>query len=265
MIWRYRRKETKENFEAIVGKYFSLKVFVFMLIAGLQKMTLIDYPGKVAATVFTPGCNFRCPFCHNPELVHSSHFTVHGNEQVEKRMDEFFEFLEMRRGKLDGICITGGEPTLQPNLVEFIKKVKGLGFAVKLDSNGTRPGVLQKLLKSRLVDYVAMDIKASPENYARVCGVEANLEKIKKSVELIRDLADDYEFRTTVVPGLHSEEEFKEIADWLSGSRRYVLQAFQDQGKILDPELRKEIAGKSIDLQKVREFFIGRVGEVLIH
>ncbi len=186
-------------------------------------------------------------------------------KRIVKQIDKFFDFLETRKGKLDGICITGGEPTLQSDLAEFIKKIKQLGFAVKLDSNGTRPEVLQKLLKNSLVDYVAMDIKASPENYARVCGVEANLEKIKKSVELIRDLADDYEFRTTVVPGLHSEEEFKEIADWLSGSRRYVLQAFQDQGKILDPELRKEIAGKSIDLQRVKRFFIDKVDEILIH
>ncbi len=235
-----------------------------MLIGGLQKMTLIDYPGKIAATVFTNGCNFRCPFCHNPELVHGSRFTVHGDDRVEKQVDEFFGFLETRKGKLDGVCITGGEPTLQPDLVDFIKRIKELGFAVKLDSNGTRPDVLRELFEKKLVDYVAMDIKASPGNYQKVCGAKIDLERIKLSVDLIKNSRVDYEFRTTIVPGLHNEKEFEEVAEWLNGAKRYILQKYQDYGKILDDSLRDKIKGKEIDLNKIKKMFEEKVDEVEI-
>ncbi len=235
-----------------------------MLIGGLQKMTLIDYPGKIAATVFTNGCNFRCPFCHNPELVHGSQFTVQSSEQAEKQVGEFFEFLKTRQGKLDGICITGGEPTLQPDLVDFIERIKKLGFAVKLDSNGTRPDVLRELFEKKLVDYVAMDIKASPENYQKVCGTKIDLERIKLSIDLIKNSGADYEFRTTVVPGLHKEEEFQEVAKWLNGAKRYILQKYHDYGKILDDSLRDRIKGEEIDLSKIKKMFEGKVDEVEI-
>ena len=235
-----------------------------MLIGGLQKMTLIDYPGKIAATVFTNGCNFRCPFCHNPELVHGSQLAVQSEERNKKQVDEFFEFLETRKGKLDGICITGGEPTLQPDLVDFIKRIKELGFAVKLDSNGTRPDVLRELFEKKLVDYVAMDIKASLGNYQKVCGAKIDLERIKLSVDLIKNSGVDYEFRTTVVPGLHSEKEFEEVAEWLDGAKRYILQKYQDYGKILDDSLRDKIKGKEIDLEKIKKMFKGKVEEVEI-
>ncbi len=233
-----------------------------MLLGGLQKMTLIDYPGKIAATVFTVGCNFRCPFCHNPELVLSSQFTVPaGDNTLEK---EFFEFLKTRQGKLDGICITGGEPTLQPDLVEFIAKIKKMGFAVKLDSNGTRPDTLKELFDKKLVDYVAMDIKASLKNYEKVCNTKLDLERIKLSVDLIKNSGVDYEFRTTIVPGLHTEEEFEKVAEWLSGSKRYVLQKYEDYGKILDNSLRDKIKGKEIDLDKIEKMFEGKIDEVLM-
>ncbi len=245
-----------------------------MLVGGLQKMTLIDYPGKIAATVFTNGCNFRCPFCHNPELVHGfplrqgfvgqAQFTVHGDDRVEKQVDEFFEFLETRKGKLDGVCITGGEPTLQPDLVDFIKRIKELGFAVKLDSNGTRPDVLRELFEKKMVDYVAMDIKASLGNYQKVCGAKIDLERIKLSVDLIKNSGVDYEFRTTVVPGLHSEKEFEDVAEWLAGTKKYILQKYQDYGKILDDSLRDKIKGKEIDLERIKEMFEGKVDEVEI-
>ena len=226
-------------------------------------MTLIDYPGKIAATVFTVGCNFRCPFCHNPELVLSSQFTVSANDNTLEK--EFFEFLRTRQGKLDGVCITGGEPTLQADLVEFIAKIKKLGFAVKLDSNGTRPDVLRELFKKKLVDYLAMDIKSNLANYEKVCEAQVDLERIKDSVELIKNSGVDYEFRTTVVPGLHQEKDFKEIVEWLAGSRRYVLQKYQDYGKILNDNLREEIKGKpEPDLEKIRNMFKGKVSEVLI-
>ena len=237
-----------------------------MLLGGLQKMTLIDYPGKIAATVFTVGCNFRCPFCHNPELVLSSQITVSPKDNTLER--EFFEFLKTRQGKLDGVCITGGEPTLQSDLVKFISKIKELGFAVKLDSNGTRPDILKELFEKKLIDYVAMDIKASLDNYEKVCSTKVDLERIKLSVKLIkewgRQKAVDYEFRTTVVPGLHTVEEFEKIAEWLTGSKKYTIQKYQDYGKILDDSLRERIKNKRIDLRKVQEKFQGKISEIKI-
>jgi pyruvate formate lyase activating enzyme len=234
-----------------------------MLLGGLQKMTLIDYPGKIAATVFTVGCNFRCPFCHNPELVLSSRFTVSADDDSLEK--EFFEFLKTRQGKLDGVCITGGEPTLQSDLVEFMTRIKELGFAVKLDSNGTRPDILKIVIDKKIVDYLAMDIKSDLINYEKVCQTKVDLERIKTSVDLIKNSGVNYEFRTTVVPGLHQEKDFKEIVKWLSGGRRYVLQRYQDYGKILDDGLRKRIAGESKpDLEKIKQMFKGAVGEVII-
>jgi len=227
-------------------------------------MTLIDYPGKIAATVFTAGCNFRCPFCHNPELVHGSQLIVHSDKQNKKLEREFFEFLKTRQGKLDGVCVTGGEPTLQPDLVEFISKIKKLGFAVKLDSNGTRPDVLRELFEKKLVDYVAMDIKSNLANYEKVCETKVDLERIKDSVELIRNSGIDYEFRTTVVPGLHKESDFEEIADWLDGAKKYTIQKYHDYGKILRSELREEIDGQEIDLEKIEKIFQNRIEEVKV-
>ena len=235
-----------------------------MLLGGLQKMTLIDYPGKIAATVFTVGCNFRCPFCHNPELVLSTQLSVHSKSQNEEQVKSFFEFLKTRQGKLDGICITGGEPTLQPDLVEFIARIKKMGFAVKLDSNGTRPDILKELFDKKLVDYVAMDIKASLENYEKVCNTKLDLERTKLSVDLIKNSGVDYEFRTTVVPGLHTEEEFKKVAEWLNGSQRYVLQKYEDYGKILDNSLRDKIKGKEIDLEKIKKIMETTIEDVFV-
>ncbi len=235
-----------------------------MLIGGLQKMTLIDYPGKVAATVFTAGCNFRCSFCHNPELVLASQFTVRSGKQNEKQIKEFFEFLKTRQGKLDGVCITGGEPTLQPDLVEFIAKIKKLGFAVKLDSNGTRPDILKELFEKKIIDYVAMDIKASLKNYQKVCGTKIDLEKIKLSIDLIKNSGIDYEFRTTVVPGLHTVEEFEDVAEWLLGSRRYIVQKYEDNGKVLDKTLTERITGKEIDLEKIKKIMKARIKDVSV-
>jgi pyruvate formate lyase activating enzyme len=229
-----------------------------MLLGGFQKLTLIDFPGHIAATVFTVGCNFRCPFCHNPELVHTTHNMEHGT--VLER--EFFDFLESRRGKLEGVCITGGEPTLQPDIIEFIRKIKNLGYKVKLDSNGTRPDVLRQLFQERLLDFVAMDIKSAPEKYERTTNSKVDLERIRLSVELIRNSGVDYEFRTTVVPGLHEEADFEKIGAWLEGAKRYALQAFEDKGKIFDPSLKERIKGKKLDLDKIKkkiEKYFGKV------
>ncbi|HLM84369.1 MAG TPA: anaerobic ribonucleoside-triphosphate reductase activating protein [Candidatus Bathyarchaeia archaeon] len=218
-----------------------------MIIGGLQKLTLIDYPEHIAATVFTVGCNFRCPFCHNPELV-ISNFQFPISNILEK---DFFEFLESRRGKLEGICITGGEPTIQPDIVEFIRKIKNLGYKVKLDTNGTRPDVLRELFSEKLLDFVAMDIKNIPELYNKTTNARVDVERIKLSVDQIRNSGVDYEFRTTAVPGLHKEGDFEKIGKWLTGAKKYVLQEYEDQGKILDQSLKSKTKGKALDLGKI--------------
>ncbi len=217
-----------------------------MNLGGLQKLTLIDYPGCVAATVFTVGCNFRCPFCHNPELVHIAWNMEYGTIKEK----DFFEFLESRRRKLEGICITGGEPTIQSDIVEFIEKIKKLDYLVKLDTNGARPDVLKKLFESKLVDYVAMDIKSGPARYNLTAGTSVDLERIKLSVDLIRNSSVSYEFRTTAVPGLHREKDFNEIGKWLAGSRKYILQKYEE-GKVLDEKIKEVTKGKRLDLQKI--------------
>lgn len=201
-----------------------------MVIGGLQKLTLIDYPGKIACTVFTVGCNFRCPFCHNPELV-----DLAGCQNIINETD-FFDFLKSRQSLLDGICITGGEPTLHHDLPNFLKKIKELGFLVKLDTNGTDPDVLENLFKNGLIDYIAMDIKTSLSSYEKVVGAKVNLEKIKKSRQFIMGSGLDYEFRTTVVPGLHAEADIMAIAKELSGAKKYYLQQFRPGEKVLSQE-----------------------------
>jgi pyruvate formate lyase activating enzyme len=219
-----------------------------MNIGGLQKLTLIDYPGHIAATVFTVGCNFRCPFCHNPELVNAPR-----NPQETSILEkEFFKLLNERHGKLEGICITGGEPTIQPDIVEFIEKIKAQGYKVKLDTNGMRPDILRLLYAKKMLDFVAMDIKNSLGAYNEAVGGKADIERIKLSVELIRNSGVDYEFRTTAVPGIHGEKNFLEIAKWLEGSKKYVLQKYVE-GKILDPILKKKTKGKKLNLDKIAD------------
>jgi len=220
-----------------------------MNIAGFQKLTLIDYPGHLATTVFTVGCSFRCPFCHNPELVDRGSWNV---EQSSKEK-EFFKFLKTRLGKLDGVCITGGEPTIQPDIIEFIKKIKEMGYAVKLDTNGTRPDVVRKVIQEKLVDFIAMDIKNHLEKYDETTGSKTDQGRIRLSVELIKNSGINYEFRTTVVPGLHVEKDFIKIAEWLKGAKSYWLQRYR-QSKILDPTLPERIIkDKTLDLEKILE------------
>ena len=198
-----------------------------MYISGLQKLTLLDFPGRLAATVFLGGCNFRCPFCHNASLVLSA-------SKCEKiSEEEFFSFLKSRKGKLGGVCITGGEPTLYSELKAFIKRIKEEGFAVKLDTNGTNPELLSELICEGLLDYVAMDIKNSIDKYELTAGTAVDMEKIKKSVELLLSEKVDYEFRTTVVKELHKKEDFLAISEWISGAKRYFLQTFEDSGDLI--------------------------------
>ena len=233
-----------------------------MKILGLQKLTLLDFPGRVAAIVFTGGCNFRCPFCQNSSLV----LSPQGMPGISE--EEFRQFLRRRQGLLDGICVTGGEPTLHADLPDFLTSIKDAGYLVKLDTNGTNPDMLESLLSDGLLDYVAMDVKAGPKNYAQVCGLEfletnSNLplrqnhdgqktlitpiksdalisntgkrllENVRRSVDLLKNSGIEYEFRTTVVKGLHSAQDFEEIASWLTGCRAYFLQAFRDCPEVL--------------------------------
>lgn len=198
-----------------------------MLIKGLQKLTLLDYPGKTACTVFTAGCNFRCPFCHNASLV-----TDIDDDRISE--EEFFSFLSKRQGILDGVAITGGEPTLQPDLKDFLKKIKDMGYSVKLDTNGYRPQVLKDVVNNGLVDYVAMDIKNSKEKYALTCGLDSmDMAKIEESIEFLMNGKVDYEFRTTVVKELHNEDDIQDIVSWIKGAKRYYLQGFTDSGDLI--------------------------------
>lgn len=199
-----------------------------MQIHGLNKTTLLDYPEQLAATIFTGSCNFRCPFCHNGDLV------LNPSSQPFISEDEIFDFLKKRKGILSGVCITGGEPTLQKDLPIFIKQIKDLGYLVKLDSNGYRPDVLKQLLDDNLLDMIAMDIKSSPKDYAVASGLPSlDIEKIKESVEIIKSSNIDYEFRTTVVKELHNEQTFLDIGDWLKGSRSYALQCYKDSDSVI--------------------------------
>lgn len=199
-----------------------------MQLHGLYKLTLLDFPEHLACTAFTGYCNLRCPFCHNAELVLRPELQPCISE------DTFFSFLKTRQGILEGVCITGGEPTLQPDLLSFIRKIKQLGFLVKLDTNGTYPAVLEALFAEHLLDYIAMDIKNTKEKYALTTGMTTfDITPIEKSIALIRQYAPDYEFRTTVVQGLHTKEDLLAIGTWITGAKRYTLQTFQNSGNLL--------------------------------
>lgn len=198
-----------------------------MYISGLQKLTLLDFPGRLAATVFFGGCNFRCPFCHNATLVLSP------GECERISEEKFFEFLSSRAGKLSGVCITGGEPTMYPGLKDFIRKIKSMSFAVKLDTNGTNPELVEELISEGLLDYVAMDIKNSPDKYAQTVGREVDMDKINQTVDLLLSEKVDYEFRTTVVRELHEISDFEAISTWIKGAKRYFLQTFEDSGDLI--------------------------------
>lgn len=198
-----------------------------MIIKGLQKLTLLDFPGRLACTVFLGGCNFRCPFCHNASLV----FNRGGDDMSE---EELFEFLESRRAKLSGVCITGGEPTMYSSLPSFINNIKNRGFAVKLDTNGTNPEMLKALVRDGLIDYVAMDIKNSKEKYALTAGVPGlDISPIERSVDFLLSGAVDYEFRTTLVKELHDYADIACIGEWIKGAKRYFLQNFKDSGDLI--------------------------------
>ena len=223
---------------------------------GLQKTTLIDFPGKVACTFFLAKCNFRCPFCYNANLVFDR------GTGFEMGEAQALEFLSGRKGFLDGICITGGEPTLH-SLGGFLKKVKAIGFLVKLDTNGSRPQALKSLLGKGLLDFVSMDVKSGPAGYEKAAGTKVDLEKIGQSISLIRDSGVDYEFRCTVVPLLHKEKDLLEMGEWLKGSKRLFLQQFNSSVPLLDVSLQ---GTRPFSAEEMRHFavllkpFFGGVG-----
>jgi pyruvate formate lyase activating enzyme len=244
-----------------------------MQIAGIQKLTLVDFPGRVAATVFTRGCSFRCGFCHNPELVIPEEFNPIIDEKI------LFEFLKTRYGKLTGICITGGEPCLQPDIAEFITHMKALGFEVKLDTNGSFPASLEQIIKDGDVDYIAMDVKAPLSKYESVASsrkskVESqksdtkttkqtnNLEsKIQKSIELIMNSGVDYEFRTTVCHPLHAVSDFEDIGVMIKGAPKYFIQNFVhsksiDESTDFKPFTDEELAAA----KEIMERYVDKVG-----
>jgi len=203
-----------------------------MLVNGLQKLTLLDYPGRTACTIFTGACNWRCPFCHNASLA------LHPGEQPVIDENELFSFLQKRRGLLEGVTVTGGEPTLQRDLPEFLSKLKALGYCVKLDTNGSNPVMLESVLQQGLLDYVAMDIKTSRENYPLVTGMpDCNVEAVAQSASLLMNGNIAFEFRTTVVRELHSPSDFESIGVWLEGPEPYFLQTFKDSGDLIRPGL----------------------------
>jgi len=220
-----------------------------MQIAGIQKTTLVDYPGKVAATIFTRGCSFRCGFCHNPELVIPEQFNPLISEE------EILTFLNNRIGKLEAVCITGGEPMIQSDIAEFIRKIKEMGFLVKLDTNGSRPTGLKPLILSGNIDYIAMDIKSSLEKYSMTTGCHSReggnlISDIKKSINLIMNSGIDYEFRTTVCHPLHEVEDFEEIGKLIQGAKRYYIQNFVESKQIDEKIKYEEFTDEELEKSK---------------
>lgn len=221
-----------------------------MLIKGLQKLTVLDFPDRTACTVFTAGCNFRCPFCHNAVLVTD----IDGEYYDES---EIFEFLEKRKNVLDGVAVTGGEPLLQPDIERFLYEIKDMGYAVKLDTNGSFPEKLEGILQLGLADYVAMDVKNSFEKYAVTIGVENfDVEPVKKSMELLKNSGIDYEFRTTVTENFHTIEDIENLAKQISGTPRYFLQNFEDSGNLIDSNCRGVSRDKMREMLEVAKKYI---------
>lgn len=203
-----------------------------MKVRGLQKLTLLDFPGKAACTVFLGGCNFRCPFCQNSELI------LPGGDGYEVPEEDFFSLLKKRKGILDGVCVTGGEPLVNRGVDEFIKRIKDMGYLVKLDTNGTFPDKLSTFIDGGLIDYVAMDIKNSPEKYAETVGVKNfDIKPVCESAALLMEGKTDFEFRTTVVRELHDADDFEKIGEWLRGDEKYFLQNFTDSEFVLQKGL----------------------------
>jgi len=214
-----------------------------MKIGGIEKTTLIDYPGKVACMIYTIGCNFHCPYCHNPELVDET--------ATEIDIEEIFKLLKERKNLLDGVVITGGEPTLHDDLLDVMARIKKLGYLIKLDSNGTRPEMLKEAVKRGLVDYIAMDIKAPLESYSQQVARPVDIDAIKESIKFIMNCGVDYEFRTTIVKSLLSEDDVEKIVKSIKGAKKYYLQKFIPT-KILNPQLKKKMSYTNEEFEALR-------------
>ncbi len=222
-----------------------------MKISGFQKLTLLDFPEHMAATVFTPGCNLRCPFCHNAGLVTD----ISDSESFSE--DEVLSYLEKRKGVLDGVCVTGGEPLLWPDIADFLRRIKGIGLEVKLDTNGTFPDKLRELVEAGLVDYVAMDIKNSKARYAETVDIENfDIAPIEESVSYLLSGACDYEFRTTVTDELHTEADIESAAKWIAGAKKYFLQCFVDSGNIIGKNLSAPSVKKLENMRNIASQYI---------
>ena len=221
-----------------------------MKICGFNKTTLLDYPGRVASTIFLGSCNFRCPFCHNASLV----IDTYKNQEIPE--EELFSFLKKRTGVLDGVCVTGGEPLIQQGIEDLLMNIKELGYAVKLDTNGSFPDKLRRLVEQGLVDYVAMDIKNSQESYGKTIGIEEyDIENVNRSVQYLLRGNVPYEFRTTVVQELHRRSDFESIGRWIEGAQHYYLQQFVDSGDIIHPGLHgynKDIMNQALEIVRKR-------------
>lgn len=234
-----------------------------MRIVHYEPLTLVDYPGRLAATVFTQGCTLRCPFCHSPELVDPAHADF-AAARAHDRTQAFFAFLTTRQGKLDGVCITGGEPTLHADLPAFIRRIRELGFLVKLDTNGTLPDRVEALVKEGIVDYWAMDVKHAPGKYAQAAGVAVDVAAITRSIRAIMGSSAAYEFRTTVVPGIHTDADLDAIGEWIAGARAYYLQPFRDV-KLLSGDVRaRAAAAPPVDMAAAAMRLGARIGHVAV-
>ena len=216
-----------------------------MKIGGLQKTSLLDYPDTISAIIWTVGCDFRCPFCYNKDIII-------GNVELYSE-DEIFSFLKKRFGMLEGLVITGGEPLMQEDIIDFCEKVKKISYLIKIDTNGIHPKKLKELIDKKLVDYIAMDVKAPKKKYDKLTDVKTNIKKIEKSIDIIKNSTVDYEFRTTVVPNLITKEDIINIAKWLEGAKRFYLQQFKTDIPLISPDLTKVAPYTKEELIKILE------------
>ena len=229
-----------------------------VLIKGLQKTTLLDYPGKLACTVFLAGCNLRCGYCYNSDLA------IRHHKIPTISQEHFFDFLKSKKQILEGVAITGGEPTIHPDLPEFAHKIKELGFSLKLDTNGTNPSMVESMLNQGLIDYIAMDIKSCPREYSMVCGVDVSLRDIRRTVDIIKNSHIDHEFRTTVIPDMISDEHIRQIADLVAGAKKFAIQQFMANSKTIDAKYRTMDSVRESELHSFAEILTPYVGEVVV-
>ncbi len=229
-----------------------------MKIGGFQKFSLIDYPGKISAVIFVQGCNFRCPYCHNRELVLPEYFSFSVQEE------EIIEFLENRKGKIEGVVITGGEPTIFPDLPDLLLKIKRLGYHIKLDTNGSNPQMIKLLIERKLVDYIAMDVKAPLEKYRDVTFSAVDIKKIQESINIIKDSSIQHEFRTTVVNGIHTYSDILKIYNLIKGSDRYVIQNFHPSENLVGKSFQTKTGFLKEELAKIEKKFKDRFSSFFI-